>query len=196
MRKIISLNHLSLDGFASGPDGELDWIRYDDELEQFSHALHAQTDAVVWGRRTYELMASHWLAVPGDPAATPGELEHARWLEGVTKVVVSRTLDHVAWNGNQQTLLIKDHLAEEINRLKQQPGKDIWFLGSPTLAQSFMRLDLIDEYRFTINPVVLGQGKPLFVSDGRPFALKLLESRPFPSGIVALRYEPDRTSGD
>lgn len=192
MRKVISLIHLSLDGFAAGPNDELDWIAYDDELEQYAHSLHATTDAVIWGRRTYELMAGYWLTVPGNPASTPAELEHARWLDDATKIVVSRTLDRVEWNDAPNTVLIKDNIADEINRFKQQPGKDIWFLGSVMLAQTFMRLDLIDEYRLNINPTVLGRGKPLFASLTRDFPLKLLDAQTLKSGVVVLRYEPVR----
>jgi dihydrofolate reductase len=194
MRKVISLIHLSLDGFAAGPNDELDWIAYDDELERDAHSLHALTDAVIWGRRTYELMASYWLTVPGNPESTPAEREHARWLEHAAKIVVSRTLDRVDWNGAQNTHLIKENIAEEIHKLKQLPGKDIWFLGSVALAQTFMQLDLIDEYRININPTVLGHGKPLFAGVTRQIPLKLLASRSLSSGVVALRYEPDRTS--
>jgi dihydrofolate reductase len=186
------LIHLSLDGLASGPNDELDWISYDTELEQSAHSLHALTDAVIWGRRTYEGMASYWLSVPENPESTPAELEHARYLEGATKIVVSRTLDHIAWGDAQNTVLIKDNIAEEINKIKQQPGKDIWFLGSVNLAQTFMQLDLIDEYRININPTVLGQGKPLFAGVTRNFPLTLLEAKTLTSGVVALRYEPKR----
>ncbi|HEY7974808.1 MAG TPA: dihydrofolate reductase family protein [Ktedonobacterales bacterium] len=192
MRKIISMIHLSLDGFAAGPDDELDWIAYDDELERYAHSMHAITDAVIWGRRTYQGMASYWLTVPGNPASTPAEREHARWLDDANKIVVSRTLDRVEWNDAQNVTLIKDNIADEINTIKQQPGKDIWFLGSVMLAQTFMQLDLIDEYRININPTVLGRGKPLFAEGDRAFPLKLLEARTFASGVVALRYAPDR----
>ena len=193
MRKIISLIHLSLDGFAAGPNDELDWIAYDEELEQDAHALHALTDAVIWGRRTYEGMASYWLTVPGNPASTPAELAHARWLDDATKIVVSRTLERIDWNDAHNTVLIKENIAEEINKIKQQPGKDIWFLGSTMLAQTFMQLDLIDEYRININPKVLGRGKPLFAGVTRAIPLKLLQSKTFACGVVGLRYEPDRT---
>lgn len=192
MRKIIALIHLSLDGFASGPNDELDWISYDSDLEKYAHSMHALTDAVIWGRRTYEGMASYWLTVPGNPASTPSELEHAKFLEDSTKIVVSRTLDHIDWNNTKNTVLIKDNIAAEINKIKAQPGKDIWFLGSTMLAQTFMQLDLIDEYRININPTVLGKGKPLFANVDRKIPLKLLESETFKSGVVALRYEPIR----
>ena len=192
MRKVISMIHLSLDGLAAGPNDELDWISYDRELEEYAHSMHAITDAVIWGRRTYEGMASYWLTVPGNPESTPSELEHARFLEDSTKIVVSRTLDRVAWGDAQNTVLIKDNIADEINKIKQQPGKDIWFLGSVALAQTFMQLDLIDEYRININPTVLGRGIPLFANVTRTFPLKLLESNTLKSGVVALRYEPDR----
>lgn len=192
MRKVISLIHLSLDGFAAGPNDELDWISYDSELEQYAHSLHEMTDAVIWGRRTYEGMASYWLTVPGNPASTPAELEHARFLDNATKIVVSRTLERVEWNDAQNTVLIKDNIAEEINTIKQRPGKDIWFLGSTMLAQTFMQLDLIDEYRININPTVLGRGKALFAGVTRTFPLKLLESKTLQSGVVALRYAPER----
>jgi dihydrofolate reductase len=194
MRKIISLIHLSLDGFAAGPNDELDWISYDSELEQDAHSLHAMTDAVIWGRRTYQGMASYWLTVPGNPASTPAELEHARFLDRATKIVISRTLERIEWNNAQNTVLIQDNIAEEIRKIKQQQGRDIWFLGSPTLAQTFMQLDLIDEYRININPTVLGQGKALFAGVSRTFPLKLLESKTFTSGVVALRYEPERNT--
>lgn len=192
MRKIISLIHLSLDGLAAGPNDELDWISYDEELEQSSHALHDSTDAVIWGRKTYEGMASYWLTVPGNPESTQAELNHVHYLEGATKIVVSRTLDKVDWGGNEKTMLIKDNIADEINKIKQQPGKDIWFLGSVNLARTFRELDLIDEYRFNINPTVLGVGKPFFTNPARTIPLKLLESKTLKSGVVALRYEPDR----
>lgn len=192
MRKVIWMIHLSLDGLTAGPNDELDWISYDRELEQYAHAMHDITDAVIWGRRTYEGMAGYWLTVPGNPESTPYELEHALFLEDSTKIVVSRTLDRVTWGDAKNTVLIKDNITDEINKIKQQPGKDIWFLGSPVLAQTFMQLDLIDEYRIDINPTVLGQGKPLFAGVTRTFPLKLLESRTLKSGVVALRYEPVR----
>jgi dihydrofolate reductase len=192
MRKIISLIHLSLDGRAAGPNDELDWVSYDSELEASAHALHDLTDAVIWGRKTYQGMAGYWLTVPGNPESTPAELSHVSWLEKATKIVVSRTLDKIEWGEAKNTVLIKDNVAEEINKIKKQKGKDIWFLGSPNLFRTFAQLDLIDEYRININPTVLGSGPSLFEGVARKFPLKLLESKTLKSGVILLRYEPDR----
>jgi dihydrofolate reductase len=192
MRKVIAMIHLSLDGFAAGPNDELEWISYDSELEQYAHSMHDLTDAVIWGRNTYQGMAGYWLTVAGNAGSSAAELEHAKFLENSTKIVVSRTLDRVEWGNTTNTVLIKDNIAEEINKIKQQPGKDIWFLGSRMLAQTFMQLDLIDEYRININPTVLGKGKPLFEGVTRNFPLKLLEAKIFKSGVVGMRYEPVR----
>lgn len=193
MRKVVSMIHLSLDGFAADLNDGLDWIAYDSELEGYAHSMHDIMDAVIWGRNTYEGMAGYWLTVPGNPDSSSAEREHARFLEGATKIVVSRTLDKVDWAGATNTVLIKDNIAEQINQLKAQPGKDMWLLGSVGLAQTFMQLDLIDEYRLNINPTILGQGKPLFADGSQKLPLNLLESKTFKSGVVALRYERVRS---
>jgi dihydrofolate reductase len=191
MRKIIALIHLSLDGFASGPNDELDWIAYDSELEAYAHSMQEETDAVIWGRKTYEGMASFWLTVPGNPESSQGEREHAQFLQDSTKIVVSRTLDKIEWNNSPNTVLIKDNIAETINKIKNQPGKHIWFLGSVNLAQTFMELGLIDEYRLNINPVILSEGNAFFANLSHKIPLKLVESQTLKSGVLTLRYQPD-----
>jgi dihydrofolate reductase len=193
MRKIISMIHLSLDGMASGPNDELDWISYDKELEAYAHSMHALVDTVIWGRNTYEGM-KYFLTVPGNPNSGQGEREHAQFLDESTKIVVSTTLDKIEWGNTTNTILIKDNIAQQINKIKQQSGKDIWFLGSTKLFQTFAQLDLIDEYRINVNPTVLGKGKPLFANIDRQINLKLLESNTLKSGVVTLRYEPVRAS--
>jgi dihydrofolate reductase len=188
MRKIISMIHLSLDGMASGPNDELDWISYDSDLEAYAHSMHPLVDSVIWGRKTYEGM-KYFLTVPGNPNSGQGEREHAQFLNDSTKIVVSRTLDKIDWAGNTNTLLIKDNLTEAFNKLKQQPGKDMWLLGSTVLFQEMAKLDLIDEYRINVNPTILGVGKPLFANMDHQLKLKLLESNTLKSGVVLLRYE-------
>jgi dihydrofolate reductase len=192
MRKVIFLMHLSLDGMVAGPGGEIDWIAYTNELEQYAHALHASTDAVIYGRVTYQMMESYFpslLANSGmENGEEDGDLTHARWLEQATKYVFSRTLKSSEW---RNTVFLGDNLAEEIKRLKEQPGKDLWLLGSPTLAQEFIRQGLIDEYWLDFSPVVLGKGQPLFANLSEQLKLKLLGVRTLEGGVVALRYAPE-----
>ncbi|MBA3823157.1 MAG: dihydrofolate reductase [Ktedonobacterales bacterium] len=187
MRNVIFLLHLSLDGYVAGPNGEMDWIGYSDEMERYSHELHRSTDAAIYGRVTYQMMESYFPALLNDPASQAGDLAHARWLDAATKIVFSRTLESVQW---QPSLLIHDHIAEEVAKLKQQPGKDIWLIGSPSLAHTFMELDLIDEYRFTINPMILGSGKKFFGGLPHSLPLKLVDTTVFQNGVTALRYVP------
>ena len=187
MRKILSLIHMTLDGFAAGPNGEMDWIVYNDEVERESHELHARMDAAIYGRVTYDIMQSYWPSVLADPAthASP-EGAHARWYDNATKFVFSRTLDHVS---PRNTVLLKDNVVEEMRRIKQQPGKDIWLLGSPSIAQLLARHNLIDEFRLNISPVILGRGKSYFANVDAMTSLNLLESRTLKGGVVALRYQ-------
>ncbi len=189
MRRVVFLIHMSLDGFVAGPNGEMDWIVYNDDVEKYAHELHRTTDAAIYGRVTYQMMEGHWPSVLADPSSTGGALAHAQWLDRSTKVVVSKTLDSVQW---KNTLLIHGNIAEEMAKIKQPPGKDLWLIGSPSLAQTFMQLGLIDEYRINVNPVILGSGKPLFDGLDKALHLKLLETRMFKGGVVALRYEPER----
>lgn len=189
MRKIVSLIHVTLDGFAAGPNGEMDWIVYNDEVEQESHAFHARMDTAIYGRVTYDMMQGYWPTVLANPSEqTPPALAHARWYDAATKIVFSYTMKDAPRN----TVLIKDNVAEEIQRIKQQPGKDIWLLGSPSIAQLLTRLNLIDEYRLNISPITLGRGKPYFADPGAMRHLKLTESKTLKGGVVALRYEPER----
>lgn len=191
MRKVVYLIHTSLDGMVEGPDGpnDMGWIYYNDELEKATHTLHATTDAAIYGRVTFQMMESYFPTLLDQPQDSPdGDVRHAHWLDRATKYVFSRTVDQFDW---QNTVIIHDNMAEQINRLKAEPGKDLWLLGSPTVAQEFMRLGLIDEYIITVSPVVLGGGRPLFADIGTDLKLKLLSSSPLENGVIILRYEPD-----
>ncbi|HXV43696.1 MAG TPA: dihydrofolate reductase family protein [Anaerolineae bacterium] len=190
MRKVVLFMHISLDGFAAGPNGELDWISYDEELEKYAEGVVSTVGAPLYGRVTYQMMESYWPTVLTNPSSTKHEIDHANWVENIPKVVFSKTLEKVEWNN---TRLIKDNIAEEVLKLKQQPGKDLVIFGSPGLTHTFMELDLIDEYRLTVNPVILGQGMPVFKDFKDPSDLKLLNAKTFDSGVVALHYETKRS---
>jgi len=183
MRKIIVSNYVTLDGFFAGPDGELDWFVWDDQMAQYSRDLLGSIDAMLFGRVTYELMAGYWPAATAaaeDPIITDA-------MNNSPKIVFSRTLAKADWNN---TRLVKEIDRDQILKMKQQPGKDMVIFGSGSIVSAFARLGLIDDYRLLVNPVILGRGKPLFKDIAERINLKLLETRMFDSGVALLRYHP------
>lgn len=185
MRKLVLFAHISLDGYAGDKNGGLEFLTYDDELQLFAEELVRTVGAPVYGKNTYHLMEGYWPAVLNNPNASRNSLEHAKWVHEIPKIVFSTTLESADWNN---TMLIKDNIVEEVNRLKQQSGKDLVIFGSPGLAKSFMNLGLIDEYKLTLHPVILGEGISLFDSNKQISALKLLDSTTLRSGVVTLHY--------
>ena len=184
MRKLFSFNMVTLDGFFEGPNREIDWHHVDEEFNQFAVEQTSAVDALLFGRVTYQLMASYWptsIAVQDDPIV-------ADLMNRLPKLVFSRTLEKAEWNN---TTLIKDHIAEEISKLKQQTGKDLALFGSANLMFTLMQMDLIDEHRIMVNPVILGSGTPLF-KVSQKLNLKLVRTRTFGNGNVLLCYQPDR----
>ncbi|MEA5079775.1 MAG: dihydrofolate reductase family protein [Anaerolineaceae bacterium] len=184
MRKIIAFCHLSLDGIAAVPDGSLSWIPYNEELEKWAEPIVKATDTAVYGRVTYELM-KYWQTVPSNPESTQHELEHARWIEAVEKIVVSKSMKVPDWNN---TKIVNKDLQETFTRMKETPGENITIFGSPTLANTLIKLGLVDEYQLSVSPVVLGSGKFLFSDLKDAIQLTLMEERKLSSGVVTLHY--------
>lgn len=153
MRKVIAFTHVTLDGYVSGPSGELDWANAGDEVYADVEPRMRQIGAAVYGRVTYGMMASYWPTVPSDPDSSARDRAHAAWVEAIPKVVVSRSLEQADWNN---TTLIRADVAEQVTALKGQPGGDLMIFGSPTLIHLFARQGLVDEYLMYVNPVVLG----------------------------------------
>lgn len=183
MRKLIMWNLVTLDGFFEGPGrGQIDWFEavWGEELERFSLEQLTSADLLLFGRVTYEGMVSYW------PAAT-GEI--AEMMNGVSKVVFSRTLEKADW---QNTQLVKTNPVERVTELQQQPGKDILVFGSADLASTLTENGLIDEYRLGLVPLILGRGTPLFKPSPHSIKLRLLEARLLTTGAVVLRYKPER----
>ncbi|GLX70567.1 dihydrofolate reductase family protein [Paenibacillus glycanilyticus] len=189
MRKLVLFMHVSLDGYASDLNGGLGWIPYNEELEKYAEEIVAEVGSPVYGRTTYRMMEGYWPTMLDNPDASTHELEHAKWLQDVKKIVISDTMDKVEWNN---TMLIKDNIAEEFKALKEQPGKNLVIFGSPGAAKTLLELGLIDEFMLTICPVILGGGNSVFHGDGEKTKLKLLSSRTFESGIIAARYEVEK----
>ena len=184
MRKIIYAMPVSLDGFMEAAGGDLSWSFPDPELHQHFNEQEALIDTHIYGRGLYENMASFWPTADENASAPQVEIEYARIWKSMEKVVFSKTLEKVDWNSR----LVRGEIASEIKRLKTQPGKDI-SVGGAGLASSFMRLDLIDEYRLYIHPVILGSGKRMFQPPLERLNLQLVETYPFSSGVVLLKYQ-------
>jgi dihydrofolate reductase len=193
MRKIILSMMLSADGRVARPDGNLDWFRTDADFEDEMLALLDGVDGMFFGRRAYLELAQYWPTAdaPDAPAAPGGftsrerALAFIRRMNELPKLVVSNSLRELPWGPAQ---LVRGDLRAEVARLAAAPGKDLVVFAGASTAQSFMRLDLIDEYRWMVHPVVLGRGIELFGSLDAERPLELLGSRAFSSGVVLSRY--------
>ena len=170
MRKVIMWDMVTVDGFFEGPERDISWFVFEEELERYIHETQVEAGTLLFGRVTYELMAGYW----------PSELGRiADFMNSIEKFV---------WNN---TTLIKDDVPEEVSRLKRGAGGDIFVFGSADLASTLIERDLVDEYRIGINPILLGRGSPLFKDSPHRRGLKLLEVRPLKSGVVILHYAPE-----
>ncbi len=188
---------LTHDGVMQGPGGAEEdtsggftrggWlIPYaDPDMGTIVDSWFARAEAILFGRTTFELMRSFWPQVtdPDDAAATA--------LNGLPKYVVSSTLARPEWQNT--TLIDGGRMAEELTKLKQQPGKNISVVGSATLVRSLLRDDVLDELRLLVHPIVVGRGKRLFDQEGDQKALKLVESTTFSTGVLYLTYQPAGT---
>ncbi len=182
MRKLIMWNLVTLDGFFEGPKSwEIDWHEYvwGEELEQLSIEQSKRIGTLLFGRATYQGMASYWSSETG---------AIADFMNNVSKIVFSRTLEEAEWNN---TRLVRDNAAAEVTKLKQQTGKDLFIFGSANLSYTLMQHGLIDEYRLAVTPVILGSGNPLFKASPNRMKMHLMEARPLKSGCVILRYQPE-----
>lgn len=185
MRKVISFMHISLDGFVAGPKGEMDWIKVDQEIFEYVGKRIKEGDTALYGRVTYQMMESYWPTAGDKPSASQHDIEHAKWYKHVYKVVLSRTMKGMDL---PNTKIISDNLSNEINEIKQQAGNDILLFGSPTATHSLIQQGLIDGYWLFVNPVILGQGIPLFTGIKDKIKLELLFTHQFACGVTELNY--------
>lgn len=185
MRKIVSLMHMSLDGLVAGPNGELDWINIQEEIFDYVEGFIRQADTGLYGPHTFGMMEAHWPGVLLKTGLTSHQMNHARWYSASAKIVLSRRLKKLE---NEQAILITEDLTTKIQALKRQDGKNIILFGSPGVVQSLLGLRLIDEFVITLNPVILGQGVPMFEGDYPRTQLHLLGSTPLKDGVIGLHY--------
>ena len=181
--------HTSLDGFVAGLNGEMGWIKVDDAIFDFVGTMTDQADTALYGRVTYQMMQSYWPTAGEQPNASKHDKEHSAWYNTVSKIVLSKTISE---KGLDNTIVISDQLADKINKIKKQDGKNILIFGSPAASHSLMSHGLIDEFWLFVNPVLLGQGIPLFKNVTETTKLELKETKTFSCGVIALHYETKR----
>ena len=196
MRKVISFMHISLDGFVAGLNGEMDWIKVDEEIFDYVGKRISEGDTALYGRVTYQMMENYWPIAGDEPTATKHDNEHSKRYNKVHKVVLSKTMKD---SGLTNTKIISDNLSDRINEIKQSRpasggsgSEDILLFGSPTATHSLIQLKLIDGYWLFVNPIILGRGIPLFVDIKDKIELKLLTTRQFTCGVTELNYIVDR----
>lgn len=181
-RKLIFQAMVSLDGYYAGPNGELDWHHTDSEFNDYAVELLNQVDILVFGKKTYEMMAAYWpteQAVENDPIVTEK-------MNSLSKIVASTTLQKAGWNNT----VIKKDIVNALRHEKNQPGKDLAVFGSSNLMLTLMENQLVDEYRMMVNPVILGEGLSLFHGSEKRAGLKLTRTYYFNSGNIMLVYHP------
>ncbi len=181
MKKIIVQEMLSVDGFFCGPNGEIDWHNVDAEFNEMAAAFLDTIDTLLFGRVTYELMASYWpteAALRDDPRV-------ASRMNALKKVYFSKGQEKKLWNNST---ILNEINADDIQKMKEMPGKDIAIFGSGKIIEQLFPLGVIDEFRFIVNPVILGKGRTVFSTVEKTKKLTLIETKKFGNGNVLLSY--------
>ena len=195
MRKIVMFNRVTADGYFAGPDGNLDWVVPDEELDKAGAEGIPGADTILFGRRTYELFEGFWPHAVDDSPTSPdphgaGRRSRevramANWINETTKLVFSRSRKDVTWSNSR---LLHELDPREIEAMKRQPGKDMMIFGSGSIVSQLTQHGLIDEYHFVVSPILLGSGRPLLGDVSKRLRLDLLEAKKYQSGNVMLRY--------
>jgi dihydrofolate reductase len=182
---------ISLDGFVAGPNGELDWPIVDEEVHQYFNDQLRDVDTFLYGRKVYEGMAAFWPNAHEIPSSTARHLEYAEIWKPMAKIVFSRTLQHADWN----TTVVGDDLAGAVAQLKEEPETAHVLFGGGEIAATFIELDLVDEYRLFVHPVLLGAGQRLFGALDARATLSLVEARTFDGAVVHMHHKRAQLTG-
>lgn len=178
MRRLILSMMVSLDGYIEDSEKNIEWHRWDKEMDQYMGDFFKTVDTIIMGRKTYELMVSYW---PGNTTEDPVITDN---MNNLPKLIFSKTIAKISWNNCK---LMNEIIIDEFIELKNQPGKDMVIFGGAELASAFIKKGLIDEFRIIVNPVILGRGSPLF--NDQKLELLLMKSKAFNCGNVLLHYQ-------
>lgn len=183
MKKLSAFNFITLNGFISDPAGDISWHRHGEEENQFAAESLKAGNTLLFGRKTYEMMAGYWptpMALQNDPVVAEG-------MNKANKIVISRSLANASW---KNTIIMGDNFIDLLKRFKELPGNDITLLGSGSILTLLSEHGLIDEYLVMVDPVAIGAGMPIFNDIKKPLNLKLADVKAFKSGVVLLTYKP------
>ncbi len=183
MRKLTVFNFMTLNGYFKGPNEDITWHRHGQEESEYAAEGAKSESIILFGRKTYEMMASYWPT----PMAKQNAPEVAEGMNKSEKIVFSTTLKKTEW---KNTRLIKTDIIAEMKKLKKADGKDMVILGSGSIVTQFAQAGIIDSYQFMIDPVALGDGAPIFKGTTTKLDLKLTDTKIFKSGVVLLCYQP------
>ena len=187
MRKIILQMQMTFDGYVSGPNGELDWIDFDPEMGKNHYTLAQNASLSIMGHNVYEQMAQYWPQAAANPDSDPQEVEYAKLINTIPKLVITAKDAAPAWENTTACVVKNDgDVARKVRELQQQPGEYILVSGGIQTAQTFIENDLLDELRIDVCPVTLGQGKALFT---KKLKLSLADVRQYKSGAIGLTYQ-------
>jgi dihydrofolate reductase len=189
MRNLVLIVHVSLDGYVAGPNGDLDGFDASAENLEFVCKLTEEADAALFGRNSFHLLNDYWPTAKGLPDATMGMIAFSNWYNKAKKIVLSATMKSEDPN---ELMIINENLMEEILKIKNEQGKNILMFGSPVAARALMELDLIDRYWIFVNPLIFGQGIPLFMPSKIKLKLKLNFTKQFANGELGIEYIVDR----
>lgn len=178
--------HVSLDGYVAGPQGEMDWIKVNQEIFDHVGQRIALGDTAMYGRTTYEMMESYWPEAGNKPNASKHDIEHSAWYNKTRKIVLSTSLSKAGLNN---TVVLRDQLPTQIQVIKNDGDQEILLFGSPRATHSLLELNLIDGFWLFVNPIILGQGIPLFSGNYERKKLNLVSSKTFSVGVTELNYD-------
>jgi dihydrofolate reductase len=185
MKRIKVSMHVSLDGFVGGPKGEMNWIKWDDQLFDFVKTFTDNADTALYGRNTWKMMDGYWPTAADKPDATAHDKEHAGWYNSVDKIVLSNTM---MGQSADKTTFIGGDIIQQIKALRQKNGKDILIFGSPSVVRTLMKDNLIDDYWLFVNPVILGQGISMFTKLDNKIELIHRTTKEFSCGVTAMHF--------
>jgi dihydrofolate reductase len=185
MRKLIVSLHVSLDGYAAGPNGEMDWIKIDEKIFDNVKTLTDNSDTALYGRVTWQMMDAYWPNAGNQPGAGKHDKEHSEWYNRVEKIVVSNSMKN---EKKDKTTFIAGDIKQQVLELKQTSGKNIVMFGSPSIVRLLMEQNLIDEYWLFMNPVILGKGLSIFGKPAEAIKLRIAETKEFKCGVTLIKY--------